>query len=105
MTKSHQDLETKKKTLEVELEKVKISEMSTQTVTEIIEPSNVKQEECETNIEEKHIAIPCKYFHTNIWMDVGKELSAGSPMMNMIEQRRKVEKSSKTKKNSKMNKI
>ena len=38
--------------------------MSTQTVTEIIEPLIVKQEECETNIEEKHIVIPCKYFHT-----------------------------------------
>ena len=38
--------------------------MSTQTVFEIYEVSNVKEEECDSNVEEKHIAVPCKYFLT-----------------------------------------
>ena len=58
-TKAHQDLETKINALEAEVEKVKAKKNSKINVG-----SNVKQEPIETNIEEKQIAIPCKYFHT-----------------------------------------
>ena len=63
MAKCHQDLESKTNALDSELEKVKSSEVSTQTVSEKNKVSNVKQEESEYNIKEKHKAIPCKYFH------------------------------------------
>ena len=64
MTKAYQDLETQTYELETELEKVKGNDVSTQTVSKINNVLNVKQEQIETKIEEKQIAIPCKYFDT-----------------------------------------
>ena len=52
LTKAHQDLETKTNALEVEVEQVKAKNVSTQTVSKIIDFSNVKQKPIETNIEE-----------------------------------------------------
>ena len=53
MTKAQQDLETKTDALDAELEKVNVSEVTTQTVSKINEVLNVKQEESEAIIEEK----------------------------------------------------
>ena len=38
-------------------------EVSTQTVSEMDEVSNVKQEDSEDKVNEKKNSIPCKYFH------------------------------------------
>ena len=62
LTKAQQDLESKTNELDAEVEKVKVCEVSTQTVSEIYNISNMKQEEVEANNEEKYNAIPCKYF-------------------------------------------
>ena len=63
LNKAYQELKAKTNALNAELEKVKQSEVSTQTNSEIPEVSNVKQKESEANIEEKKKEIPCKYFH------------------------------------------
>ena len=64
LSKAHKDLQTKTNALEAELQKVNAFEVSTQTFSEINYVLNVKQEQHETNIEEKYIAISCRYFHT-----------------------------------------
>ena len=53
LTKAHQDLETKTNELYAELEKVRVSEVTTKTVPKINKVSKVKQEEKEENIKEK----------------------------------------------------
>ena len=58
MTKAYRDLKTKINSLEAELEKVKANDVSTQTISEIKNVLNIKQEHIETKIEEKQIAIP-----------------------------------------------
>ena len=63
LTKAHQDLETKSNALNEELEKVKVTEVSTQTVSDTNEMSDFKQEVSEAHGEEKHNVTPCKYFH------------------------------------------
>ena len=63
LNKAHQDLEIKSNAVNEELEKVKVTELSTQTVYDINEFSDFKQEVSEAHVEEKHNVIPCKYFH------------------------------------------
>ena len=63
LTKAHEELEIKTNKLEAELEKVRISEVSTQTGPKIKEVPTVKEEENKTHNEEKLKTIPCKYFH------------------------------------------
>ena len=63
LIKAHQDLEDKTIALDKELKKVNVNEVSTQTVHAINDVSSVKQEESKIHVEEKHKAIPCKYFH------------------------------------------
>ena len=63
LNKAHADLETKTHVLNEELEKVKVNEVLTKTVTEISKGLNLKQEEIEVAIKDKHKSIPCKYFH------------------------------------------
>ena len=63
LTKAHQDLETKSNALNEELEKVKVTELSTQTVSDTNELSDFQHEVSEAHVEEKHNVIPCKYFH------------------------------------------
>ena len=60
MNKAHQQLEIKTNARNAELEKVKVREVSTQTVSKI---TNMKQEESEASFEEKKKEIPCKDFH------------------------------------------
>ena len=52
MTKAHEDLEIKTSALNAELQKVQVSEASTQTVSKINEVSNVQHKEGEYNTEE-----------------------------------------------------
>ena len=63
MTKAHQDLETKTIELNAGLEKVKVREVTTQTVPKINKVSKVKQEDSEDNIKEENKEIHCRYFH------------------------------------------
>ena len=63
LTKAQQDLVAKTNALDAELGKVKVSEVSTQTGSDINEVPIVKEEACEANKEKKKL-IPCKYFHT-----------------------------------------
>ena len=59
LTKAHQDLETKSNALKEELEKVKAMEISTQTISDTNEFSDVKQEVSEIHVKEKHNVTPC----------------------------------------------
>ena len=53
LTKAHQNLETKTNELNEELEKVKVREVTTETVPKMNKVSRVKQEDSEDNIKEK----------------------------------------------------
>ena len=63
LTKAHQDLETKSNALNEELEKVKVTKVSTQTVSDTNELSDFQHEVSEAHVEERQNVIPCKYFH------------------------------------------
>ena len=63
LTKAHQDLDTKSKALDTELEKVKLKEVSTQTGSKTNEVLKVKEEEIKSDIKEAQKDIPCKYIH------------------------------------------
>ena len=62
LAKAHQDLVTKTNDLDAQLEKVKASEVTAETVPKIKKVPKVKQEE---NIKEGKKEIPCRYFHRN----------------------------------------
>ena len=75
LSKAQEDLETKTSALNEELGKVKVTKVSTKTLSErkevatqtnykVNEVLNVKQEESDAKIEEKKIEIPCKYFNS-----------------------------------------
>ena len=49
LTKAHQDLETKTNELNVELEKIKVKEVTAETVPKINKVLKVKQEDSEDN--------------------------------------------------------
>ena len=72
--KAQHDLETQTNALNEKLEKVKRTDVSTNTLTQMnevstqtvpeIKVSHVKQEESEVKRKEKKKSIPCKYFNT-----------------------------------------
>ena len=62
-TKVHQYPETKSNALNEELEKVKVTEASTKTVSDTDNILDFKQGVSEAHVEEQHKLIPCKYFH------------------------------------------
>ena len=87
LTEAHKDLETKTNALDAEIKKVKLSDVS-KMVSQVNQPSTVKQDERESNSEEKYKAVPCKYFNRT------KGCRRGSTCWFYHDENRKAEKKS-----------
>ena len=87
VTKAQQDLETKTRELNSELEKVKVITASTQTVSDFKEVLNIKQEKSQTSNKEMIKEISCKYFHQIKGCRREKKISVASSMMKNMGKR------------------